>query len=76
MTAAPRTHRLQELTPDQSRLLLEERVQRRLGIELQEFIRRWQAGLYDGPDDNPDALEIAVLLPIVGVDPWRDGTIT
>jgi hypothetical protein len=76
MTAAPRAHQLQKLTSDQSRVLLEERVQRRLGIDLEEFIRRWQTGFYDDPDDNPDALELAVLLPIVGVDPWRDGTVT
>ncbi|MGD9892753.1 MAG: hypothetical protein AB7R89_26550 [Dehalococcoidia bacterium] len=76
MTAASRTHQMQELTPDQSRMLLEERVQRRLGIDLPEFIRRWHTGFYDDPDDNPDALELAVLLPIVGVDPWRNGAST
>lgn len=63
----------QELTAEQGRVLLEERVRRPLRIDLPEFIRRWQAGCYGDPDDNPDALELAVLLPIVGVDPLQDG---
>jgi hypothetical protein len=73
VTTVTRGRRTRELTAEQSRALLEERVRRRLGIDLQEFIDRWQTGFYGDPDDHPEALELAVLLPIVGVDPWRDG---
>ena len=53
-----------------------ERVRQALHIELDEFIRRWRAGVYGDVDDDPRALELAMLLPIVGVDPWSDGART
>ncbi|MGH2584281.1 MAG: hypothetical protein ACRDJE_05150 [Dehalococcoidia bacterium] len=63
---------VQELTYEEAWELLEDQSHRRLGVGLREFIAKWFAGDYgDDPDDNPDALELAVLLPGVGVDPWR-----
>ena len=76
MVTAARTGQVKELTTDQGRSFLEERVRQVLQIELDEFIQRWRAGAYGDIDDHPDALELAMLLPIVGVDPWSDGART
>jgi hypothetical protein len=72
MVAPTRQGQVKELTADEGRRLLEERVREAFQIDLDEFIRRWRAGAYGDPDDNPEALELAMLLPIVGVDPWSD----
>lgn len=71
MVTPARNRYVEELTHDQAWALLEERTRHRFDLGLREFIDRWLAGAYGDPDDNPDALEIAVLLPGVGVDPWR-----
>ena len=71
VTHAP-NGRVRELTEAEARELFQERTHRRLQIDAEEFIRRWQAGEYGAADDNPDALELTMLLPLVGVDPWRD----
>lgn len=62
-----------ELTEAEGWAVLEQRTQRRLGIGAAEFIRRWQAGEYGESDTNLEALELAMLLPVVGIDPWIDG---
>ena len=51
----------------------EQRARRRLGSARPAFSCRWQTGVYGDPDDDPEALTLAVPLPIVGVAPWRDG---
>ena len=63
---------VRELSREEAWELLEEHTRARFHIGVQEFIDKWFAGEYGEPDDNPDALEIAVLLPGIGVDPWRD----
>lgn len=61
------------LTDDEAWEVLEEHARARLGISAREFIANWQSGAYgDDPDDNPDALALAMLLPMVGVDPWQN----
>jgi len=76
MVTAGQQRRVEVLTPEQGRLFLEERVRETLHIGLDEFIQRWQAGTYGDVDDNPAALDLAMLLPVVGVDPWSDGSRT
>ena len=71
MVARPKKSYVQELTHEEAWELLEGQSRRRLGLGLKEFIDKWLAGDYGDPDDNPDALELAVLLPGVGVDPWQ-----
>jgi hypothetical protein len=71
MVARTKKSYVQELTLDEAWQLLEERAQQSFGISIHEFIRKWLAGEYGEPDDDPDALELAVLLPGVGVDPWQ-----
>lgn len=63
---------VQEVTREEAREMLEDQSRRRLSVGLQEFIEKWFAGEYGEPDDNPDALELAVLLPGVGIDPWQN----
>ncbi len=67
---------VRELTYAEAWALLEEDTRRQFQIGLQEFIDRWLSGEYGEPDDNPDALEIAALLPGIGIDPWRNGKLT
>ena len=59
-----------ELTEEEAWAMIEERTKAHFGLSAPEFIERWLSGGYGDPDDDPDALEIAVLLPGVGVDPW------
>lgn len=65
MTAEPDetnvTHR--EITREQAWALLDEDTRRRLGIGVKEFARRYHAGEYDDPDDDPFVtMEIAMQL--------------
>ena len=69
MVAATSVH---ELTDEQARELIDERTWQYLNVDVDEFVRLWRAGYYGDVDDNPDALEIAMLLPMIGVDPWSD----
>jgi hypothetical protein len=71
MVARARKNYVKELTPQEAREMLEEQSRRYLGVGLDEFVEKWFAGEYGDPDDNPDALELAVLLPVVGIDPWH-----
>ncbi len=74
MVASKQKSQVPLLTRDEAWVLLDQHARRAFGIGLQSFIDRWLYGEYGEPDDNPDALEIAVFLPSVGVDPWRDGS--
>jgi hypothetical protein len=63
---------VRELTPDEGRELFAQEVRRILNIEPDEFVRRWAAGEYGDPDTtNPDIWSLVMLLPTVGVSPWR-----
>jgi hypothetical protein len=64
---------VQELTPAQGRALLDERSQLFFRVGIDEFAQGWRAGRYGAVDENPEALELALLLPMIGVDPWGDG---
>lgn len=64
---------VEKLTAKQGRSLLEKRSHLYFKVGIDEFARRWRAGNYGAVDENPEALELALLLPMVGVDPWGDG---
>lgn len=62
---------IHDLTPDEARALLEARAQRDFGVTLDQFIDNWFADVYGVYlDDDPKALELAMLLPVVGINPW------
>ena len=46
--------------------ILDEQARARLGISRIEFLRRWDAGEYEGPDgDRPEVVKVAMLIPLV-----------
>ncbi|MGD9894440.1 MAG: hypothetical protein AB7R89_05875 [Dehalococcoidia bacterium] len=51
-----------EITHEEAWKLLDEDTRRRLGIGVEEFARRYHAGEYDDPDDNPDVMWLAMEL--------------
>lgn len=67
------TDGVRELSYEEGRELLESAAKRHLGMSAEEFIRAWRAGKFGDPDDRPEVLEVAMLLPFIGQDPWRDG---
>jgi hypothetical protein len=68
--------RIEVMTASDGRSFLEEQVRETFCISLDEFVQRWQAGDYGDFDDDPRALRLAMLLPIIGVDPWSNGART
>jgi hypothetical protein len=51
-----------EITREEAWTLLDEDTRRRLGIDVEEFARRYHAGVYDDPDDDPPIMELAMRL--------------
>jgi hypothetical protein len=49
--------------------LLNRQAQRYLGMDGETFIKRWDAGEFDDPDDRskhgPEVMRVATLLPLV-----------
>lgn len=45
--------------------LLDERARRYLNISAEEFIQRWNAGVYRDDADRPDVIRVAAALPFV-----------
>lgn len=61
-----------ELSPREAERLLRNWAYQAVGVCLEDFIANWFSGVYgDDPDDDPGALELAMLLPFVGIDPWK-----
>jgi hypothetical protein len=45
--------------------ILDRQSQRRLGISGAEFLHRWDAGEYAGPEgDRPEVVRVAALIPL------------
>ncbi|MBI4491419.1 MAG: hypothetical protein HY690_01325 [Chloroflexi bacterium] len=55
--------RVHELTADEARALLDRQARRYLGMSGSEFVRRWDAGEFDGNPDRPEVMRVAMLLP-------------
>lgn len=53
-----------ELSVEEGRALLNERAQRYLGMDGDEFVRKWDAGEVENPD-RPEVLRVATLLSFV-----------
>jgi len=50
------------------------RARQSFGVGIDEFARQWFAGAYGNDvNDTPAALELAMLLPIIGLNPWDRG---
>lgn len=63
---------LPSFTPEEARQVIDERARYFMKMGIDEFIARWQTGMYGNPDDNPDAYSVAIHLPMIGIDPWAD----
>ncbi len=61
-------NQIREITREEGRELFDRNARHHLGISGEEFLRRWDAGEYDDPDDRtkngPEVMEVASLLPI------------
>lgn len=64
MATEPSTD-IRELSAAEGERLLDEQTRRYLGMTGAEFARRWAAGKLD-PDDQPEVMRMAMLLPLAG----------
>ncbi len=53
------------MTPEKGREMFEQGARRRLRMSGDEFIRRWDAGEFDGEPERLDVMDVAMLLPLV-----------
>lgn len=60
-TGGPELHMM---TKDEARQMFERQAQRWLGMNGEEFLRRWESGQYDETDDSR-VLQVALLVPLV-----------
>ena len=74
MIAAPRTDDgdIRELSVEDGWSLLEREARQSLQMSAREFIDKWRAGAFGNLDADPDVLDVVMLLPFVGIDPWDD----
>jgi hypothetical protein len=60
-------NQIRELNDEEARELFDRSARHHLGISGEEFLRRWDAGEYDDPDDRsknpPEVMAVASLLP-------------
>lgn len=64
-TRAPKGRVPGEYTPAQARSLFDEAARRHLGVDGDEFLRRWDAGEYADDPDRAEVIEVAMLIPLV-----------
>jgi DNA-directed RNA polymerase specialized sigma subunit len=59
-------NQIHELSKEEGREMFDRAVRRKLGISGEEFMRRWDAGYYDDPDDRtknpPEVMELGMLM--------------
>jgi hypothetical protein len=57
-----------EITRDEAWAMLDAETRRYLGIGVQEFARRYNAGEYDDPDDNPTVMRLGSRLEFLQME--------
>lgn len=50
---------------EEGRAVLDEQARRYLGVDGDEFVRRWDAGEFADADSRPGVMRVAMLLPLV-----------
>jgi hypothetical protein len=64
MEKATRTNgSIQDLTYEEGRALFDNAARFYLGISGEEFVERWDSGYYDEDPDQPDVVDVVMLLP-------------
>lgn len=65
----PAENQIIEISEEEGRELFDRNARHHLGISGEEFLRRYDAGEYDDPDDRtknpPEVMEVAMLIPLV-----------
>ena len=51
-------------TPEEGRAHFDEQARRLLGMEGEEFVRRWEAGEFDDNPDRRGVIELSIVLPL------------
>lgn len=54
-----------ELSPEQGQALLDARARVYFGISGDEFVRKWNLGDFADEDACPEAIRVAMLIPLV-----------
>jgi hypothetical protein len=54
---------VRELSPEEGLRMLDRQAQRYLGNSGEEFIRRWESGYYDKDPDQPELVDLSLLIP-------------
>lgn len=52
-----------ELSVDEGKALFDKTARRLLGISGEEFLSRWDAGVYEGERENMAVTKVAMLIP-------------
>ena len=63
MTTKSATVRIHRLTSREARQLFDREARRHLNMSGREFLRRWEAGKFDGQADTSAVRRVAMLLP-------------
>ena len=64
MEKATRTNgSIRDLTDEEGRALFDNAARFYLGISGEEFVERWDSGCYDEDPDQPDVVDVVMLLP-------------
>ncbi len=56
---------VRDLTPEEGREAFDKAALYYLDISGDEFIRRWNEGYYNDDPDDPDVVEVIMMLPLV-----------
>ena len=61
---------VEEIGPEYVRVMLDRRARRYLHMSGEEFVRRWREGVYADDPDQPNVIELAMLIRSPIRRPW------
>ena len=54
---------IQEVTPEEGRAIVDRAARRNLHMSGEQFLKAWDAGVFDDDPDRPEVMSVAMLLP-------------
>ncbi len=54
-----------ELSREESRELFDQQAERYLGMSGEAFVEAWDSNAFKDPDDSPEVMRVAMLLPLI-----------